>query len=70
MKPLTMKQAEVVLFWKDFSNAHGYPPTIRETCDHFGYKSTNAAASVIAAIESKGVDLKRRKRVTKKKVTS
>lgn len=62
---LTAKQAAFVAYWHDFTAEHGYPPTVRELCAHFGYRSTNAAASKIKEVEARGVVLARRKRAQK-----
>jgi repressor LexA len=61
-KPLTAKQAAFVAYWHDFAASHGYPPTVRELCAHFGYRSTNAAHEKIQEVEAKGIVLARRKK--------
>jgi repressor LexA len=51
---LTNKQQMVLHFLEERSAVSDSPPTFREICRHFGYKSPKAAADHIAALERKG----------------
>jgi repressor LexA len=51
---LTPRQAEVLGFLNKFQFSEKIPPTYREIADHFGFKSTKAAADHIAVLEKKG----------------
>jgi len=51
---LTDPQRSVLRFLEE-RNANGEaPPTYREICEHFGYKSTRAASDHVDALEKKG----------------
>lgn len=54
MKGLTDRQREVFNFMRDFYHEHGYPPTIYEIGDHFGF-SARAAYCHLEVLEKKGV---------------
>jgi len=54
MEALTNKQGLVLKFLIDFNAEHGFPPTIRELCDHFGFKSLNTAHFHLRSLEKKG----------------
>ncbi len=54
MENLSSKQAQVLTFLMDFNAEHGFPPTIRELCDHFGYRSLNTAHFHLRSLEKKG----------------
>lgn len=54
MEDLTSKQELVLKFLIDFNAKHGFPPTIRELCDHFGFKSLNTAHFHLRSLEKKG----------------
>ncbi|MGC9212989.1 MAG: hypothetical protein ACP5F2_06005 [Athalassotoga sp.] len=54
MKELTQRQREIYDFIKEFLNRNGYPPTIREISDHFGFSSPSGALAHVEAIEKKG----------------
>src|SRR5712671_3232726 len=52
---LTVPQ-QLVLDFIEERNAHGdAPPTYREICQRFGYKSPKAASDHVAALERKGL---------------
>jgi len=54
MKDLSAKQSALFTFLVDFAAEYGFPPTIRELCDHFGFKSLNTAHFHLRALEKKG----------------
>lgn len=54
MEDLTGKQEQVLKFLIDFNAKHGFPPTIRELCHHFGFKSLNTAHFHLRSLEKKG----------------
>jgi repressor LexA len=51
---LTVTQRKVLHFLEDRSEKGESPPTYREICRRFRYKSTRAAADHVAALEKKG----------------
>ena len=54
MRKITKRQEEALQFIQDYTKLSGYPPTNRDMCRHFGFKSTNAAADLLKALEIKG----------------
>ncbi len=54
MENLSEKQAQVLKFLIDFNAEHGFPPTIRELCHYFGFKSLNTAHFHLRSLEKKG----------------
>jgi len=52
---LTHRQGEVLAFLKDFLRKRGYPPTVREISDHFGFHGHHAAKKHLDALEKKGM---------------
>ncbi len=54
MADLTDRQREVLTFIRHFLHEHGYPPTMRDIAAGFGFRSTNAAAAHVSALEKKG----------------
>lgn len=54
MENLSNKQGQVLTFLMDFDAQYGFPPTIRELCDHFGFKSLNTAHFHLRSLERKG----------------
>lgn len=54
MEQLTDRQREVFNFMRDFYHEHGYPPTIYEIGDHFGF-SAHGANCHIEVLVKKGV---------------
>jgi repressor LexA len=54
MERLSGKQEKVLNFLIDFNEKHGMPPTIRELCSHFGFKSLNTAHFHLRSLEKKG----------------
>jgi len=53
MKDLTRRQKEVLVYIADYIRKHTYPPTIRETADHFEM-SVKGAHDHIIALRRKG----------------
>ena len=53
MRELTDKQKRIVEFLKFYLEEHGYPPTMREIGEHFGF-TWPAARGHLAAIAKKG----------------
>lgn len=53
MQELTDKQKRIVEFLKTYTGEHGFPPTMREIGEHFGF-TWPAARGHLAAIEKKG----------------
>jgi repressor LexA len=52
---LTASQKSILEFLEERIAEGETPPTYREICQHFGYRSTKAAADHIAALEKKGL---------------
>ena len=52
---LTARQRQVLEFIRRHHAEHGYWPSIREVQRHFRFKSTNAVAGHLRALENKGV---------------
>lgn len=53
MNPLTPRQTEILHFLRDFSQERGYWPSIRDIQQHFRFRSTNAVAGHLRALEEK-----------------
>lgn len=51
---LTQRQQEVLDFIVEYLDKHGYPPTLADMCDRFGWKSRNGSASHIRPLVRKG----------------
>jgi repressor LexA len=58
----TASQKSVLEFLEERIADGEAPPTYREICRHFGYRSTKAAADHIAALEKKGLVVRERGR--------
>jgi repressor LexA len=54
VEDLSNKQGQVLTFLVDFNAKNGFPPTIRELCDHFGFRSLNTAHFHLRSLEKKG----------------
>ncbi len=54
MKPLTQKQQIVLGVLRDYSQAHGFPPTMREIGQEIGLSNVSAVRGHLAALEKKG----------------
>lgn len=50
---LTQKQEYLLEFLLAFTAEHGWPPTIREICLNFGFRSPNAAHGHLKALQRK-----------------
>ncbi|MBF0519712.1 MAG: repressor LexA [Nitrospirae bacterium] len=53
-KELTYKQNEVLEFIKGHITTIGYPPTLREICSRFGFRSPVSAKHHVDALKKKG----------------
>ena len=53
-QPLTTRQLEVLLYFIAFRNHHGYPPSLRDVCQEFGFVSPNGAMAHITRLQKKG----------------
>lgn len=51
---MTKRQEEVLGFIEDFVKERSFAPTLQEICDHFGFKSPNAASDHLKALAKKG----------------
>lgn len=51
---LTVRQSEILGWIKSHIEQTGFPPTRFDICDHFGFKSPNAAEDHLRALERKG----------------
>ena len=54
MEKLTTRQTEILAFIRDNIEQTGMAPTRAELAQHFGFKSKNAAADHLRALEQKG----------------
>lgn len=54
MRGLTERQRQVYDFIADSISCNGFPPTIREIREAFGFSSTNAVFAILDALERKG----------------
>ena len=54
MDELTARQTEILEFIRNAIEENGCPPTLAEIAAHFGFRSVNAAAEHVKAIERKG----------------
>lgn len=54
MMTLTKRQQEVLDFVRDTQARLGTSPTLREICEHFGFRSPKAAADHLSALQRKG----------------
>lgn len=54
MEKLTGKQSEILQFLVRHQHETGFPPTVREVAEAFGYRSPKAASDHLAALERKG----------------
>ncbi|MFA6561399.1 MAG: transcriptional repressor LexA [Verrucomicrobiia bacterium] len=61
---LTCQQRRVLDFIHDCARRAGRPPTVREVCAHFGFRSTGTARDHINALRAKGM-LEHRPRETR-----
>jgi repressor LexA len=54
MRPLTERQNQILEFIRDYISKNLKPPTVREICEEFKFKSTNAVYSILKSLEKKG----------------
>ena len=54
MKPLSEKRKEILSYISECINDNGYPPSVREICDHVGLSSTSTVHAHLNALESMG----------------
>jgi len=54
MEELTDRQEEVLSYILRMLEQQGYPPSVREICDAFGFSSTRGALRHLEALERKG----------------
>ena len=54
MKALTERQAEVLQFIIRYQDQYGFPPTLKEIMEEFGFKSPRTASGYLEALEKKG----------------
>jgi len=53
-EPLTTRQRTVYDFIRNWCDAHGYPPTLREIASSIGVRSTNSVYNHLKILERKG----------------
>ena len=53
-EPLTSRQQKLLTYILDSIRGTGRPPTVREICRSFGYRSTGTARDHLRALETKG----------------
>ncbi|MGH2396104.1 MAG: transcriptional repressor LexA [bacterium] len=53
-KALTKRQKEILIFVQRYSDAHGYPPSVREIGQALGLTSSSTVHSHLSALEKKG----------------
>lgn len=53
-RPLTPRQLEILRWINVFRQARGYPPTVREIADAFGFASQTGAVCHLKALQTKG----------------
>ena len=51
---LTKRQEEILGFVIQSTNLNGYPPSIREICEHFHLSSSSTVFNHLSALERKG----------------
>jgi len=53
-KALTTRQAQVLNFVEEYQQEQGRAPTLKEICNHFGFRSVSSARDHLDLIEQKG----------------
>lgn len=53
-KELTKKQKRVLLFLEQFTQEHGFPPTVREIAHHLGMSGPHSAKRFLDMLQGKG----------------
>lgn len=51
---LTKRQNDIFHFLREHIDKNGFPPTIQEICNKFGFASTNGVSQLLQALEKKG----------------
>lgn len=54
MKELTAHQREVLGFIVEYQRRHGFPPSVREICGRFGFRSNRTVQGYLDALQKKG----------------
>ncbi|MCZ2155148.1 MAG: hypothetical protein LC114_14820 [Bryobacterales bacterium] len=54
-RALTERQKEVLAFVEERQSTAGFPPTVKEIAEHFGFRSANSVRQHLRLIESKGL---------------
>lgn len=54
MHGLTDRQKEILSFLKSFIKKNGFPPTLREVSEDFGFVSTNTVRGHLRLLQKKG----------------
>jgi repressor LexA len=54
MTDLTARQADLLRYLKEFIQANGYAPSVREICSAMGVKSTNGVIEHLKELQRKG----------------
>ncbi len=58
---LTKRQSDVLHFLREYIRQNGFPPTIQEIQQHFGFASSNTVVEFLRALERKGYIIRARK---------
>jgi repressor LexA len=53
-RSLTRRESAALAFLRDYTAAHGYPPTVREIGAHVGLRSTSSVARLRDCLHGKG----------------
>ena len=53
-EPLTDRQQEILDFIKKYIKENGFPPSVKDIQDHFGFKSKNAVTDFLKVLVKKG----------------
>jgi repressor LexA len=54
LRALTERQQEIWVFVQQYCREHQHPPTLRQVCGHFDYKSPNALTHHMVALVNAG----------------
>lgn len=54
MDKLTDRQLEAFQYIRHHTETHGFAPSLREICEHMGYRAVGSAQDVIASLRRKG----------------
>jgi repressor LexA len=58
-RPLTKRQAEVLLYLEDYSEQHRYMPTVEEIARYFGFRSLATVHEHLENLVAKGKIVRR-----------